>query len=1103
MKLGPFLWVSLAAVAAIPTWSSAQPAVARAGSDATSQTALVYIPYDKLRGPELRSDQSVLVPYAEFLKLRKSVEGQPNQPDFRPMASLSQAGYTGSMQGDVALLDAEFTIEVLARPADRLSVALPFPGASIERATATGPDCTLSPLEESAPGVRVSLHGPGQRVVKLRLAAPVQVQEAVKRLDFGIPRAAAASLKLTVPEDVVLASIPNMLPSTLTRQPKSGVEISASVGSSGKIVLGFRPRAETKAGKAEARFSCAEDIQVKLGARTASATVQVKTTFASGSSDSFGLQLPEGVQLLGVSGPFVKNWAAPANDGLVSVSLVREMSEPFDVSFDVAFGQESSATQVRIPQFRVPGAVRESGSVTVVPEEGVSVWPESLSGLEAGNTPAGSSAGARVFRFGQTGWSLVLSRRPMQARVRSDAMVLYEVMDDFVRLKARYHITVSGRGIFGLSFDVPEGYELREAGPPEVVSGFRQQKNRVEVNFRSEQPAGVDVDVRMQRARNTSDTKVLIEPIVVSGAEEDSGNVVVAAPLALRATETNSSGLQATDVRTLSERLKPLLSADLVPALGYHYFAPAYHAAAAVERQRTRLACETALLASITPSLMRVDATLNYLAEFSAAGEFQLLVPASAGEDVRFDGADIKEKIPTALDRKTSPSADMTTWTVRLQRRVLGPYKLAVSFDVPLPAADPGKKINVTVPSVRALNVARETGFVGVSRGENLEVRVARSEALETRDTKELPQGLSSASLGFQFFDPDKQQLELELVRHELEPVLTMLIRRMHIETVVNDQREAVHEAIFEIQNNSEQYLALKLPKEMEIWSAFVRGAPVRPTKRSDGASLIELTKSQSRDDAFRVRLIMRETLGGGGMGTFGTLRFLSPEPEKSSQPEKIPVLRMTRKLFLPRAWRYVDFGGSMHSVSGERPPWLEMPWMQTAAEKVLSDMPASFAGGAAKREMHPHDTYESPGYNSGETDDEKRARLKGSALEIPIVRDGLEFQFSKLSGVGDITVDYFKRKPLMLIQAAVAFAAFVLVLLLSRGGRRPSIGFVLMLLLFIAASLAEHLAARFVNPAFAGSIAAFVICIIMWIAHAGYRKTEPEQPELESSNLT
>jgi hypothetical protein len=775
----------------------------------------------------------------------------------------------------------------------------------------------------------------------------------------------------------------------------------------------------------------------------------------------------------------VKDWSAGDNR-LCKITLMRALTEAFSIRLDVQFELAAAAAaaaaapaRLTVPEFRIPGAVRETGRIVVVPDEGLSVWPEETAGLEA--VPAGVEGvpAARAFRFAQPGWKLVLSKRPVPARVRSDGLLLYEVTDDTVRLKSLHILKVSGRGIFGMTFRAPEGYELREAGPADLVSGFRQQGRGVEVNFRGEQRTSCEVSLSFQKGR--AGGEIVLEPLAVVGAEEDAGNVVLAMPLALRPKEVASSGLEATDVRGLRARLQPMLGADLDPVLGYRYFTPVFRGAASIERQRTRVTCESARLASVTPSLMRVDTTLGYNVEFSATDTFYVLVPASAGEEVHFRGADIKEKFHAKSDSK-DPDAP-TTWTIRLQRRVIGRYDLGASFDVPLPGAESGKVLKARVPVVRAGGVARETGFVGVSRGENLEVRVATGleglEGLEARDVKELPAELASAFLGFRFFDPAKQKLELELIRHELGWVLGALIRRMHMETVLSDQGDATSEVYFEVQTNREPYLELKLPKGMAIWAAFVRGVPVRPTIReADGAHLIELAKSDAQGQPPRVRLILYEKMPK--LGTMGGLRFAVPEPLN------MPVLRATCKLYLPPKYDYVWFGGTMRMELAQGKP--VRSWVEPAAEALLNDLPASVAGGVSQPALKPRQVSVSPQYSSAETEEEKRARLQVSAIEIPIVRVGQDFEFSRLSGVGDIRVHYWKTKALILFRMAAFIVLFLGILASMIRRKRLSPGWAALILAILGASLTGGLWGLLFATALTASAAALAIGLVFHV---------------------
>lgn len=187
-----------------------------------------------------------------------------------------------------------------------------------------------------------------------------------------------------------------------------------------------------------------------------------------------------------------------------------------------------------------------------------------------------------------------------------------------------------------------------------------------------------------------------------------------------------------------------------------------------------------------------------------------------------------------------------------------------------------------------------------------------------------------------------------------------------------------------------------------------------------------------------------------------------------------MPILRTTWKLFLPRNYRYVWFGGTMKQETGGHVPWIE-----PAAESLLNDFPAGVAGGIARPTLRPPQVQEPIQYDSSETDEEKRARLAGTALEIPIVREGLQFDFSKLSGVGAIETSYWKRKPLILLQGAVGLAVLLLLLIAMGATRRLGIAIVAVVIALIAASLTEGLMGRLCATALAASGAALVLGLL------------------------
>jgi hypothetical protein len=1096
------------------------PAEAVAEPEKPVADSLVFVPYDKEEGPRLDSQHSVLLPYATFLRLKEE-DDDDDDPDFKPSASLAQSTYRGEVSGDVARFEAELVIETIAREDDRFELDLPFEGAAVESASAEGEGAWLGPRREG-PGLVATLKGEGRRVIKIAFAVSIQSNEDLKRVSFGVPRAAAASVELRVPGEVALetgpsalakgSAAPQPLPARLEVKEDHSI-IRAAAGSRQDVLLVYRVKrkiAEEVAAQArkETLFSVDQDIKVQVSGASARINVELTARALSGAASVLRFRLPETVQLLRVRGPLVAEWTRPGADGVATVALTREVDDSLELHLELDMKRSSPEERLVIPEIVVLDAVRQTGSIRVQPDAELTLWPEQTAGLESASSteqvaPASgqlnarllqsnqsnqlpvsdASAGERIYRFAQPGWSLAFSVKPIAPRVRADSLLLYETTEDLVRLKTRHEISISERGIFDIAFALPERYELREAGPSHLVAGWRQRDGRAEINFRSEQTAAAILTLRLERKRASLTEPVALEPVAVVGAEEDSGRVILATPLALRAVERSSTGLQAVDARSLRPRASELLSEDIEPTLAYRYFSPNFGAVVDIERQRARVTCETTLLASIDPARIKVDATLNYLVEFSAVDEFQFLAPEAVGEAIRFSDPDIKEK----KRAQPSPGDELTTWTIRLQRKTLGNYPLGVSFELPLEKkAETGTAsapLEVILPKVRAVGVAREVGHIGVSRGENLEVGVARADDLEARDVKELPAGLSSAFLGFRYFNPD-YRLILSLARHELDSVLGAVIRRMHVETSLSDQRVAWHEVFFEIQNNREQYLEFKLPKGSEIMSAYVAGAYVRPTSKEDGVKLVELIKSKTQSDAFRVRLMLREeALGGrgGDMGWLGNIRF-SPPHEIS-----IPVLRFTWKLYLPRDYDYVDFDGSMRLETGRNDPPMRWIFQQT-----LNDVPAGIAGGVAPMALNPPVHVDKRDYSYQETPREQSAPKGGEAIEIPLQREGKEFFFSKLSGVGDIRVEYWDDKLFLGIQIGLAVLTLLFLVGVGFGLGWRQVVYLIAFGLFLAASLLDGLAGRLILPIFGGSIIAAALCLLGFLGQMARSRTVP-----------
>ncbi|MEO8376726.1 MAG: hypothetical protein ABI579_03580 [Candidatus Sumerlaeota bacterium] len=1046
-------------------------------------SSFVFVPYDSAKGPALDAGQSILIPYAEFLQLKTQTPAPGTE--IIPAASIASVVYTGEVTQDVAIINATITVEVIAKEGAPVEMALPLAGIAIESATTEGAPLTVT-IAADKPGITLRAVGPGQRTVRLKFATPINMKSAERTIEFSGPRAAAASFELKVPGKVSLSPNSANTPATVTTD--NGISIiKGFAGISDHIAIAYTPEIESAAvASAPLRFTARSYTTVRVSSKSVGGNITLYPVVVSGTLEKVRVQIPEGVKALNIDGATVKSWSEDA-DHIITVQLSEPAKENTLIALYLQYPDVDPAKPYDIPEITVPDALQQTGTITIAAEGAIALWTEQALGVEStANLASDIPPGSRAYRFSQPGWKLTVSQRALTARIRTESTILYEVTNEEYRIKSRHLLTVSDQGVFDVVLAIPDGYTVREVGPNDLVSGFRQDGNKVRVSFRGEQRASATLTLRMAKTRETSDRTLTMTPVRVEGAEEESGSVILAAASSLRISEKSNQGVRPTDPRTAQDQIKDMISPEVSPILGYRYTTPSFEVAVSVEAQRTLLTSDTTTLVSLEPALMRVNANVNYRIEFSSTDTFYVLVPQSAGEDVRFEGSDIKEKSHSPFLPGAAGTDVYTTWTVKLQRPMFGSYNLGVGFDEPLTDIQSGKPQSIEIPKVMAGGVAREQSQVGITRGENLEVSIDKSVGYEARDTKELPPYLASASLAFRTFEPAKSSLTLNIVRHEIEAVLAAVIRRMHIDTVVSDQGDAVHEAIFEIQNNHEQYLELKLPPSMEIWSAFVAGSSVRSTTRaSDGVRMIELAKSKSNDDAFRVRIVLREKISPSALMKWGKLTFAP------IVPVNIPVLRFTRRLYLPREFTYVKFGGSMHSVTAA-----DAPWAQRGGEELLNQIPASVADAIPEPNLNPPQSVTPASYDATETELEKQARLQGSALEIPITREGSIYDFSMISGVGDIEASYWKRRSLFFLQAGFAAALFLLIGFAARALRKPYVAIGAVVIAFAFASLTTGLTARLSATALATTAFIAVLSAILYAiakARTALKQSPPE----------
>jgi hypothetical protein len=274
--------------------------------------------------------------------------------------------------------------------------------------------------------------------------------------------------------------------------------------------------------------------------------------------------------------------------------------------------------------------------------------------------------------------------------------------------------------------------------------------------------------------------------------------------------------------------------------------------------------------------------------------EFRVRVPAEF-KNVEITGPQIRRRDETNGE-----------WRVELQAKVRGEYVLNVTWELPR-----NDKTNVVeLAGVHALGVERESGFIAVAARPPLQVADKSTGEFLTRiDLRELPEWTgrpdSATVLAYRYVRPG-YKLALEARRFDEAEVLQALIDSARLTTVVADDGQMMTEISLTIRNNGRQHLEIELPEKTTVWSAFVAGEPVRPSKR-EGRLLLPLERDVASEAPVAVELTF---VGTEPFPKYrGKLSLASPKFD-------LPLKNAYWDVYLPPDYDYSQFEGSMNRTA-------------------------------------------------------------------------------------------------------------------------------------------------------------------------------------------
>jgi type II secretory pathway pseudopilin PulG len=819
----------------------------------------------------------------------------PAPPVLSNTVSILSATYTGTVQDKVAQFDATLQI---ATTATNQIVPLFGDDIALESFSAKGE----ARLAREGRTIGVLLPARGAVTLQLKLIAKLGGDVTRRQLAFGIPPALSSRVSVLIDEPEADVEFPTAVSFERTSANQQ-TRVEAIIGPAERLELNWTPRVK-RAAEIVATVFVQNTALVTIGGGVMNTRATLDYQISQGELKQVRVQIPAGQRLLRVGGDSIRSWEIK-EDTLV-VELLKGVSPAWQLTVETEKVLEKLPATAKVELPHALDVKRETGLVAVRASEEVTLTIENAQELQRVDAeefyraaPDKKDGLFSAFRFLKTDFSLSVRAETVQPQVEAVLRNSVQIGTESVQVAAQVDYTIKKAGVFSLRLALPAGYRLESVAGDNVSQWVERNEDgiaMVEITLKERTIGAYKLNLSLAQIYTQLPRTLSIVGVHPLGTEKLSGYITVTTDLGVAAKTAGFDGL--TEVPFAS--VPGGRAASGGSSLAYKFIStaptatPPWKLSVTTEAVEPWLRAEVMNTITLSETLVSGRTLMKYDIANAPVQEFRLRVPADY-KNVEITGAEIRRRDETNGE-----------WRVELQRKVRGDYLLTVTWELPRA----GKTNLVELTGVQALGVEREAGYIAIVARPPLQVSDQSSgELLNKIDVRELPPWAGSQDtatvLAYRYLRPG-YKLALDARRYDEADVLQALIDNAHLATVVADDGEMMTELSLGIRNNGRQHLEIELPERTTVWSAFVAGEPVRPS-RHDGKLLLPLERDVASDAPVTVELTFV------GQDKFpkrsGTVSLVSPKFD-------VPMKNARWDLYLPPDYDYSKFAGSMNRAS-------------------------------------------------------------------------------------------------------------------------------------------------------------------------------------------
>lgn len=678
---------------------------------------------------------------------------------------------------------------------------------------------------------RMDFGSAGPRTVEFTLAAkPTPVGDTRWReASFEMPASRVRELKLTCDRSDLEVELVGAV--RVKRHVEDGkLTITGVQGADRRFVVRWKPRVQDL--DAELVFAAELNTIASVQAGAVRLDTLIVYDVAQGKMDEITLRTPKGLSVTQVLGNDIRDWRIETTGGdgpdLLHVALSRPQTGRYGLQVVGESTVAAFPVQMRLPVVDMVGGIRAGGHLAVGTDSAITLVVKEAGGVSQidarampnyildnehpRRVPAGK---VFYYAFAADTYGLVLDLDHVEPTTDAAVRVLARVGQDDLRIDTQVELDVRDAPLRHVDLTLPAGMTLVSVTGA-LVDDYRLTADdptvtdRVRVTFTQPVLGHVVVDLRLELGRSPLDDALSMAGFGVDGARGQRGFVVLASDQGVELGEIDADAGQLREVNIASLPVR-------VDAARYafRFGEPGWSLGFKPTRTPPGVRVEAFHLITLGDGVTIGNVTFSYFITGSPIDELSFRVDPGL-RNIEFVGRDVRYA--------RQDEHDPGLWIVKLQRRVLGDYNLAVTYSQPGGGDSP-----ILAGGVRCASVASQAGYLVVASHRDVDLTAGKPTdvGLIEIDREELPANyrllVAAPMIACYRYSGEVEPMPITVDAYETGSLLPAVIEMTEVATRIAAQddgdAESATTVTFKVKNSSSQFMSLRLPPGAEVWS--------------------------------------------------------------------------------------------------------------------------------------------------------------------------------------------------------------------------------------------------------------------------------------------